>query len=251
MPAIVNPLVKVYQDRIDKLELDSRQKLRTLARTIAAIGADLAATIFTRVEHYSSLIARNDPVRGAAVVHGARRSGRGIRDRRWVITRWSSRATSFIRQSSATKDRTTCSARRASAIAQAVDPRATATRSPVDDLKITYLVFPGTAEQPFGPPDLGHIRQRCQELLNDIGGNKADLHEWTSLLPPPPATPTPSPSPTTTSPVSPSPATGPSPSVTSAPGISPTPSPSATPAPIPAKPTPPPSASPTATPTRH
>ena len=35
-------------------------------------------------------------------------------------------------------------------LAQAVDPRATPQRSPVNDLKITYLVFPGTADAAAG-----------------------------------------------------------------------------------------------------
>ena len=107
-------------------------------------------------------------------------------------------------------------------LAQAVDPRATPERSPVNDLKITYLVFPGTADNPPGPPDLGKIRARCQALLNEIGGNAGELHEWANLIPP---TPTPTPAPTTPPPKplpSPSPVL-PSPAATSTASLSPKP----------------------------
>ena len=100
-------------------------------------------------------------------------------------------------------------------LAQAIDPRATPERSPVNDLKITYLVFPNTAEQPFGPPDLGKIRARCEALLNEIGGHAGELHEWANLIPPPP---TPKPSPT-----APAPKPSPSPSLTPTPAASPSP----------------------------
>ena len=85
---------------------------------------------------------------------------------------------------------------------------------PVSDLKVTYLVFPGTAETPFGPPDLDKIHARCEALVKEIGGAGVPLHRWENIIPPLPSpTPTPTPSPT---PV-------PSPSGTpTAPGASPT-----------------------------
>lgn len=108
-------------------------------------------------------------------------------------------------------------------IARAVDPAANANHSPVDDLKITYLVFPGTADGPPGPPDLGKIHARCQALLTEIGGLGlgATLREWENLIPPAP-TPTPTPTPTPSPSVSPSA----SPSPTASPGASSSPSPS-------------------------
>ncbi|MFL6536588.1 MAG: glycoside hydrolase family 75 protein, partial [Chthoniobacterales bacterium] len=38
-------------------------------------------------------------------------------------------------------------------IAKEINPRADPMNRPVSDLKVTYVIFPGTAEQPFGPPD--------------------------------------------------------------------------------------------------
>jgi hypothetical protein len=103
-------------------------------------------------------------------------------------------------------------------IAKEINPLATPYNRPVSDLKVSYLIFPGTAEQPFGPPDLDKIQARCQTLVDEMGGSSAPLHHWENIIPPPP-TPTPSPTPT------PTPSNSPIPS---SPAPSPTASPSAT-----------------------
>jgi hypothetical protein len=104
-------------------------------------------------------------------------------------------------------------------IAKEINPAATPYNRPVSDLKVTYLIFSGTAETPFGPPDLDKLQARCQKLLDEIGGASVPLHHWENIIPPPP-TPTPLPSPT------------PTPTPTSSPGEStpspPSPAPSAT-----------------------
>jgi hypothetical protein len=85
-------------------------------------------------------------------------------------------------------------------IAKEINTLATPYNRPVSDLKVSYLIFPGTAEQPFGPPDLDKIQARCQALVDEIGGSSAPLHHWENTIPPPPTpTPTPSPTPTPTS----------------------------------------------------
>jgi hypothetical protein len=102
-------------------------------------------------------------------------------------------------------------------IAKEINTAATPYSRPVSDLKVTYLIFPGTADTPFGPPDLDKIQARCQKLVDEIGGATMPLHHWDNIIPPPP-TPTPTPSPTL------------SPTSTSSPAesISPAASPSAT-----------------------
>jgi hypothetical protein len=101
-------------------------------------------------------------------------------------------------------------------IAKEINPSATAYSRPVSDLKVTYLIFPGSADTPFGPPDLDKVQARCQSLVDEIGGATVPLHHWENIIPPPP-TPTPSPTPT--------PVPGASPSATFAfPIASPTPS---------------------------
>ena len=108
-------------------------------------------------------------------------------------------------------------------IAKEINNLATPYNRPVSDLKVTYLIFPGTAETPFGPPDLDKIQARCQSLVDEIGGAGAPLHHWENIIPPPPTpTPTPTPSPTATP--------TPSPSASASPSTSPanSPSPSST-----------------------
>ncbi len=114
-------------------------------------------------------------------------------------------------------------------IAKEINTAATAYNRPVSDLKVTYLVFPGTAETPFGPPDLEKLFARSDVLVKEIGGATVPLHHWENIIPPLPSpTPTPTPSPTpSVSPAGSLPATGASPTSTFAfPIASPPPSPS-------------------------
>jgi hypothetical protein len=83
-------------------------------------------------------------------------------------------------------------------IAKEINPQSTPYSRPVSDLKVTYLIFPGSADPPFGPPDLEKLQTRCQKLVDEIGGATVPLHHWENIIPPPP-TPTPSPSATSTS----------------------------------------------------
>lgn len=84
-------------------------------------------------------------------------------------------------------------------MAKELNPKATPYQRPVSDLKVTYLVFPGSRDEERGPPDYAKWRQRCFELIGEIGGlgEGVELHTWQDLLPkpaPPPApeiTPTP------------------------------------------------------------
>lgn len=88
-------------------------------------------------------------------------------------------------------------------IAKEINNLATPNNRPVSDLKVSYLIFPETAEKPFGPPDLDKIQARCETLVNEIGGATVSLHHWENLIPP---TPSPSPTPGPTSTPEPSPA---------------------------------------------
>jgi hypothetical protein len=109
-------------------------------------------------------------------------------------------------------------------IAKEINALATPYNRPVSDLKVTYLIFPGTAETPFGPPDLDTIQARSQTLVDEIGGATVPLHHWENIIPPPPTpTPTPSPTPTPATPI-------PTPTSTSSPVLAPSAVPSASPA---------------------
>jgi hypothetical protein len=100
-------------------------------------------------------------------------------------------------------------------ICKEINPRTSGFNRAVSNIKVSYLIFPGTAETP-GPPDLARWHQKCKELLDEMGGVATELHLWKDVVPP---WPTPTPSPTAT----------PSPSPTVTPIASPTPSPAASP----------------------
>lgn len=90
-------------------------------------------------------------------------------------------------------------------IAKEVNAASNPNNRPISELKATYLVFNGTADPSWGPPDLEKLQNRCEALVQEIGGANTPLHHWENIIPPPP-TPTPSPTP--------SPALAPSPSAT-------------------------------------
>ena len=75
-------------------------------------------------------------------------------------------------------------------IAKEINTLSTPYNRPVSDLKVTYLVFPDTADTPFGPPDLEKLQARCETLVKEIGGASVPLHRWEKIIPP---SPTPSP----------------------------------------------------------
>lgn len=77
-------------------------------------------------------------------------------------------------------------------MARELNPKSSPYSRPVSDLKVTYLVFPGSSEAKKGPPDYEKWRQRCHELLGEIGGigEGYQLHLWQDTLPKPaPAVP--------------------------------------------------------------
>jgi Fungal chitosanase of glycosyl hydrolase group 75 len=91
-------------------------------------------------------------------------------------------------------------------IAKEINNLSTPYNRPVSDLKVTYIVFPGTADKPFGPPDLEKIHARCEMLVKEIGGASVPLHHWENIIPPSPTpSPTPSASPSPSATLSPSP----------------------------------------------
>jgi hypothetical protein len=62
--------------------------------------------------------------------------------------------------------------------------RANSVNRPVSDLKVTYLVFPGTDEKPWGVPNLDRWRERCAKLLEELGGYQGELFKWEDLTKP-------------------------------------------------------------------
>ncbi len=79
-------------------------------------------------------------------------------------------------------------------ICRELNARSSGVARPVSDLKVTYLVFPGTAEETATPPDLEAWRLKCEQLVGELGGLTVPVHSWPDLVKPWP-TPTPEPSP--------------------------------------------------------
>jgi len=89
-----------------------------------------------------------------------------------------------------------------------LNARSSLAARPVSDLKVTYLVFPGTADATLSQPDLDAWRKRCEQYATELGGLTVPIHNWPNLVKPwPTPTPTPEPTPTPT----PEPAASPTP----------------------------------------
>ena len=67
-------------------------------------------------------------------------------------------------------------------ICNQLDPRSNPYNRPASDLNVTYIVFPGSAEDLPGPPDLQKLHDRCGALLNEIGGYTGELWAWEDTL---------------------------------------------------------------------
>jgi len=72
-------------------------------------------------------------------------------------------------------------------LAHEMNPKASSYSRPVSDLKVSYLVFPGSRESVRAAPDYEKWRQRCHDLVGEIGGlgEGYELHPWQDLLPKP------------------------------------------------------------------
>ncbi len=67
-----------------------------------------------------------------------------------------------------------------------LNARANTSNRPVNDLKVSYLVFPGSADKPWVSPNLEHWRKRCSALLEELGGFSGELFVWEDLTKPKP-----------------------------------------------------------------
>jgi hypothetical protein len=70
-----------------------------------------------------------------------------------------------------------------------INPRANGDLRAMNDLKVTYLVFPNTAEKEAGPPDLILWQTRCDALLKEFDDYAGKFFLWQQ--PPPPPVPAP------------------------------------------------------------
>lgn len=219
-PAAPNPYLAGTEDRLKKAEDEFAAKTTTADRKRDLRNAitQLRAEVMT-LKKYSFLIGMADPyiVMPGAFTHGKDAAKTGD----YAVVIYGDGIYPAIVGDIGPNDKVGEASFR---IAKQINSQATPYNRPVSDLKVTYLVFPGTADPQFGPPDLEKLQSICQKLVDEIGGSSVPLHHWEDIIP----KPTPSPTPTPTA--SPTPAASASPtSPSSAAGsASPTPSPSAT-----------------------
>ena len=67
-------------------------------------------------------------------------------------------------------------------VARELNAKASPYSRPVSHLKVSYLVFPGSHDTERKAPNYESWRQRCDELLQEIGGSTTSLHEWQDTL---------------------------------------------------------------------
>jgi|JI6StandDraft_1071083.scaffolds.fasta_scaffold00773_11 hypothetical protein len=94
-------------------------------------------------------------------------------------------------------------------IAKTINDKATPYRRPESDLKVTYLIFPGTAEKPNAPPNLDHWHEKCSAYLTELGTSSSAgaLHRWEDPFKKPEPPTIPATTPASTTPGVPAPAT--------------------------------------------
>lgn len=195
-----NPYLPAIEERLQRvgdeyaLATTPAERKKELRATLAQL-RDQVATL----KKFSFLIGATDPY---IVIPGAfARSREGLRVGDYALVVFADQVYPALVGDIGPNDKAGEASLR---IAKEINALATPYNRPVSDLKVTYLIFPGTADTPFGPPDLDKVQARCQALVDEIGGATAPLHHWENIIPPPP-TPTPSPSPTATPSPSPSP----------------------------------------------
>lgn len=197
-----NPYLTAVEDRLKRAEAEYALKTTTPERKRELrTGLTQLRDQVTALTKFSFLIGATDPY---IVVPGAFARGRdGAKVGDYAVVVFATVVYPAIVGDIGPNDKVGEASLR---IAKEINPLATPNNRPVSDLKVTYLIFPGTADAPFGPPDLDKIQARCQKFVDEIGGATVPLHHWANIIPPPPTpTPTPSPSPTSTS--SPAPGT--------------------------------------------
>ena len=232
--AAPNPYLAATEEKLKRAEDEYALKTITPERKheLRSAIAQLRAEVFT-LKKFSFLIGTTDPY---VVVPSAFAQGKdGVKVGDYVLVVFGDGIYPAIVGDIGPNDRVGEASLR---IAKQINPLATPYSRPVSDLKVTYLIFPGTADKPFGPPNLDKLQARCEALAKEIGGATAPVHHWENIIPPPP-TPTPT--------VSQSPVISASPGASPSPTFAfPTPSPAGSP---PAGPTVAPTSSPSAKPT--
>jgi hypothetical protein len=213
-----NPYLPGIEERLHRLELEQKTATPERKRELKNAVTELRDEINT-MKKYSYLIGTYDPfiVVPASFTKGS--DGAHVGDYSLVIV--GNTIYPAIVGDVGPNDRVGEASLR---IAKEVNALSNPNNRPLSELKATYIVFNGTADSTWGPPDLEKLQVRCEALVKEIGGASVPLHHWVNTVPPLP-TPTPTPTPTPSPTISPSPFVSPTPT----PFFSETPSPTSPP----------------------
>jgi hypothetical protein len=181
-----NPYLAATEDRLKHAEAEFALSTTTPARKrdLRNIIAQLRAEVST-LQKYSFLIGATDPflVVPGAFLHGSEPVKLGD----YALVIFGNSIYPALVGDVGPNDKVGEASLR---IAKEINTLSTPYNRPVSDLKVTYLIFPDTADKPLGPPDLEKLQARCETLVKEIGGASVPLHRWENIIPP---SPTPSP----------------------------------------------------------
>ena len=190
--AAPNPYLAATEERLKRAEDEYALATTTAARKreLGNAVAELRAEVAT-LKKYSFLIGATDPfiVVPGAFPHG----GDPVKPGDYALVVFGDSIYPAIVGDVGPNDKVGEASLR---IAKQINTLSTPYNRPVSDLKVTYIMFPGTAEKSVGPPDLEKLQARCEALVKEIGGATVPLHHWENIIP---ASPTPSPTPSPSS----------------------------------------------------
>ena len=177
-----NPYLAATEDRLKHAEAEFALSTTTPARKrdLRNIIAQLRAEVGT-LQKYSFLIGATDPflVVPGAFLHGSEPVKLGD----YALVIFGNSIYPALVGDVGPNDKVGEASLR---IAKEINTLSTPYNRPVSDLKVTYLIFPDTADKPFGPPDLEKLQARCETLIKEIGGASVPLHRWENIIPPSP-----------------------------------------------------------------
>ena len=184
--AAPNPYLAATEERLKRAEDEYALATTTAARKreLGNAVAELRAEVAT-LKKYSFLIGATDPfiVVPGAFTHG----GDPVKPGDYALVVFGDSIYPAIVGDVGPNDKVGEASLR---IAKQINTLSTPYNRPVSDLKVTYIMFPGTAEKSVGPPDLEKLHARCEALVKEIGGATVPLYHWENIIPP---SPTPSP----------------------------------------------------------
>ncbi len=180
-----NPLLKPWQDRLKK-HRDSLTKAPAANKQAIRNKIDYAERVITELKRYSFLISEYDPfiVIPLGIVNQSNNAF-SPRFGDYAVVIANGKLYPAIVGDAGPRFKTgEASLRLARAINQKANPYA----RPVSDLSVSYLIFPGTAEEKPGPIDYARLTEKCRALMNDLGGLAPghELYQWKDLLAPKP-----------------------------------------------------------------